>query len=170
MEVKKALLKRRSCRKFKEDKICEELINELLSAAMSGPSARNMKPWKFYVIEDKNKLDELKTAGPGFGYSSPLNIVVCGDTTKGLTNKVEDFWIQDCSSAIENILLMATSLDLGTCWCGIFPVDERVSRVKEILNMSENLIPLGLIHIGYPDCQLDERTQYEESNVIRIKE
>ena len=97
-----------------------------------------------------------------------MHIVVCGDTTNTVTNKVEDYWIQDCSSSIENILLMATSLGLGTCWCGVFPMEDRIKAIREILNIDETLIPLGLIHVGYPDCELEERTQYDESNVFYI--
>ena len=54
MELKEVLLKRRSIRKFKEDEISEDIINELMVAAMSGPSACNKKPWEFYVITNKD--------------------------------------------------------------------------------------------------------------------
>lgn len=168
MELKETLLKRRSCRKYLNKKIEEELINELMIAAMSGPSACNKQPWKFYVVTDKEVLEKLRFSGRAFNYPSPLNIIVCGDKTKKLTDKVEDFWIQDCSASVENILLMATSLGLGTCWCGVFPVEERIQSVKEILSLDDNLIPLGLIHVGYPDCEMEERTQYSEENIVRI--
>lgn len=168
MDLKEALLKRRSCRKYLDKKVEEDLINELMIAAMSGPSACNKRPWKFFIITDEEKLEKLRYAGRAFNYPSPLNIIVCGDRTKKLTDKVEDYWIQDCSASVENILLMATSLGLGTCWCGVFPIDERVSAVKEILNLDENLIPLGLIHVGYPNCEMEERSQYEEENIVRM--
>ena len=61
---------------------------------------------------------------------------------------------------------MPTSLGLGTCWCGVFPVEERIKDVKQILNLEETLIPLGLIHVGYPDCDMEERTQYDENDII----
>lgn len=165
MELKEALLKRRSCRKFSSQNVSDSSIKELMVAAMSGPSACNKKPWVFYVVKDEEKKAKLRKAGRSFDFNSPLHIVVCGDTSKAVTNKVEDFWIQDCSSAIENILLMATSLRMGTCWCGIFPIEERVKTVSEILNLKDGIIPLGLIHVGYPDCELEERTQYEEENI-----
>ena len=171
MEVKEALLKRRSCRKFLEQKVSEKITIELMKAAMAAPSAKNKKPWKFYVVTNKDKLKELRFAGSAFNYNSPMHIIVCGDLSKTIVaDKVYDFWIQDCSSAIENILLAATSLGLGTCWCGVYPVEERVNKVKEILNLDENIIPLGLIHVGYPDCELEPRTQYEEENVIYVGE
>lgn len=58
MELKEALLKRRSIRKFKNNKISDEIINELLIAAMSGPSACNKRPWEFYVVTNEDKLKE----------------------------------------------------------------------------------------------------------------
>lgn len=168
MELKEALLKRRSCRKYLDKKVEEELIEELMVAAMSGPSACNKKPWKFYVVTDEEKLEQLRYAGRAFNYPSPLNIIVCGDKNKKLLDKVEDFWIQDCSASVENILLMATALGLGTCWCGVFPVDERVESIRKILSIEENLIPLGLIHIGYPDCEMEARSQYDKEDIVRI--
>lgn len=168
MEVKEALLKRRSCRKYLDKKVDKEIILELMKAAMSGPSARNKQPWAFYVITDEGKLEQLRGVAPSFNFNSTCHIVVCGDMSKRITTKPEDFWIQDCSAAIENILLRATSLGLGTCWCGVFPVEERINGVKEILSLGDNYMPLGLIHVGYPDCDLEERTQYDENCVFYI--
>ena len=168
MELKQALLKRRSCRSFLDKEIDKTIIKELMEAAMSGTSACNKKPWKFYIVSNKDKMEKLRFAGRSFNFNSPLHIVVCGDTSKAVTTKVEDFWIQDCSSSIENILLMATSLGLGTCWCGIFPIEERINKVKEILQLDDHIIPLGLIHVGYPDNELEERTQYDETNIIYV--
>jgi nitroreductase len=168
MELKETLLKRRSCRKYLDKKVEKELVKELMEAAMSGPSACNKKPWKFYVVTNEEKLESLRHAGRAFNYNSPMNIIVCGDLNNKLTDKIEDYWIQDCSSAIENILLMATSLGLGTCWCGVFPIDERVEKVREILNIDKSLMPLGLIHVGYPDCEMEERTQFDDNNIYYV--
>ena len=79
MEVREALLKRRSCRKFVDQEISKEIIEELMKAAMSAPSAKNKKPWKFYVVTNKDKLEELRFAGSAFNYNSPMHIIVCGD-------------------------------------------------------------------------------------------
>ena len=62
MELKEALLKRRSVRKFTEEKVSDEQIGELLHAAMSGPSACNKTPWEFYVVKNTEKLDAVKKA------------------------------------------------------------------------------------------------------------
>ena len=60
MELKEVLLKRRSVRKFTEEPVSEEMIEELMHAAMSGPSACNKRPWEFYVVTNSEKLEELK--------------------------------------------------------------------------------------------------------------
>ena len=58
MEVKEVLLKRRSVRKFTEQPVSDEMIKELLHAAMSGPSACNKRPWEFYVVANEDKLSK----------------------------------------------------------------------------------------------------------------
>ena len=84
MELKEALLKRRSVRKFTDEPVSDEMIEELLHAAMSGPSACNKKPWEFYVVTNEGKLEELKSASKFTKMSSKLAIVVCGNLLHAL--------------------------------------------------------------------------------------
>ena len=169
MNVYDAILKRRSIRKFKSDFLSEEIIEKLLIAAMSAPSARNMQPWEFYVVSNKEVMNKIRDVARSIDFDSPLMIVVCGNTDRGITKKNNDFWIQDCSAAIENILLAATELGLGTVWCGLYPVLERANAVREIINEEKNIIPLGVIHIGYPDEEKEERSQYNIKYVHYMK-
>ena len=90
---------------------------------------------------------------------------MAGNRKKALTEKENDFWIQDCSSAAKNILLEATNLGLGTCWCGLFPMVTPPKRVKEILDLPEEIVPLALIHLGYPLKESEPRTQYDSKKV-----
>jgi nitroreductase len=165
MELKEVLLTRRSIRKFKADEVSDDLIEELLHAAMCAPSACNKQPWEFYVITNKDKIKELKGASMFTKYDSPLAIVVCGNLSKALPAQLAPYWIQDCSAAIENILVSAVSFGLGTCWCGLYPVKNRMERVKEILEIEDHIIPLGAIHIGYPKKEIEGRTQYDENKI-----
>lgn len=169
MEVKEALLKRRSIRKFKEDKISEELINELLIAAMSAPSACNKKPWEFFVITNEEKLQELKKASRFARYDAPLAIVVCGNLSKTLPLQLSTYWIQDCSAATQNILLRVTDLGLGAVWCGAHPQKNVEKKIKEILDLSDKLVPLNIIFIGYPNQDAEPRTQLEEKKIHYVK-
>lgn len=169
MNVYDAILKRRSIRKFKSDFLSEEIIEKLLIAAMAAPSARNMQPWEFYVVSNKEVMNKIRDVARSIDFDSPLMIVVCGNKDRGITKKNNDFWIQDCSAAIENILLAATELGLGTVWCGLYPVLERANAVREIINEEKNIIPLGVIHIGYPDEEKEERSQYNIKYVHYMK-
>ena len=169
MEVKGALLKRRSIRKFKDEKISEELINELLIAAMSAPSACNKKPWEFFVITNEEKLQELKKASRFARYDAPLAIVVCGNLSKTLPLQLSTYWIQDCSAATQNILLRVTDLGLGAVWCGAHPQKNVEKKIKEILDLSDKLVPLNIIFIGYPNQEVEPRTQLEEKKIHYVK-
>lgn len=156
------ILQRRSIRKYTSESINDAMITALLKAAMAAPSASNRTPWHFVVINNRQQLDSLADAHP-YGkmlYNAPLCIAVCGDTAVS-----ELYWVQDCSAATENLLLAATSLDLGGVWLGVFPRQERVTQVKNILQLPPHVIPLNLIAIGHPAEKKDARTQYSDSRI-----
>lgn len=169
MELKEVLLKRRSVRKFTEEPVSDEMIEELLHAAMSGPSACNKKPWDFYVITNEEKLEELKGASKFTKFSAKLAIVVCGNLLKALPLQMASYWIQDCSAATENILLRVTDLGLGAVWCGIYPQKKAEERVRTMLDIPKTQIPLNVIFIGHPAEESEARDQYEEKCVHRIR-
>jgi len=169
MEVKEALLKRRSVRKFTDEPVSAEQIDELLHAAMSGPSACNKKPWEFYVITNKAVLEELKTASRFSKFSAPLAIVVCGNLSRALPMQMASYWIQDCSAATENILLRATDLGLGAVWCGMHPQKRPEENVRKILGIGANQIPLNIIYIGHPAEEPEARDQYDDKRVHFVR-
>ena len=129
----------------------------------------NKKPWFYYAITNQEMMEKVRKFSRYTNYNATAAIVVCGDNDKSLSKKDNDFWIQDCSAAIENILLAATSLDLGTVWCGLYPMELAVKKAKETLSIPDNLIPLGLILLGYPDEEKESRTQYDKNCIKWIK-
>ena len=165
MELKEALLKRRSVRKFTDERVSDEQIDELLHAAMSGPSACNRTPWEFYVIRDSEKLDEVKKASLFARFNSSLVIVVAGNMSRALPAPITEYWIQDCSAAIENILLRAVDLGLGTVWCGVYPHKRVGDNLHGVLELPEDIIPLGIVHVGYPAETPEPRDQYDPERV-----
>ena len=169
MELKEALLKRRSVRKFTAEPVSEELIEELLHAAMSGPSACNKKPWEFYVVSNKEVLKELQSASKFTKMTAPLAMIVCGDLSRALPLGMAEYWIQDCSAATENVLLRATDLGLGAVWCGIHPQKRAVQKVREILGMKDKLVPVNIILIGYPAEEPAARDQFDEKHVHYVR-
>ncbi|MCI5938490.1 MAG: nitroreductase family protein [Bacilli bacterium] len=169
MNVKEAILKRRSIRKYQNIEVSDEQIEELLQSAMAAPSACNKTPWEFYVIKNKEIQKEIKLSCKNYNFNSPLLIVVGANLDLTISKENNDFWIQDCSAAIENILIEAVESGLGTCWCGIYPRIDRVETIRKILHLTDNIVPLGLLHVGYPDEEKEPRTQYETKKVHYIE-
>ncbi|MBN1348977.1 nitroreductase family protein [candidate division KSB1 bacterium] len=144
-----AILSRRSIRKYTGKAVSETLINELLQAAMSAPSAGNQQPWHFVVLTDHSLMDQVPQFHP---YSTMLKeaalaILVCGDER---LQRYEGYWIQDCSAATENLLIAARANGLGAVWLGIYPRPERVDGMRKLLNIPHEITPFALISIGYP--------------------
>ena len=96
---------------------------------------------------------------------APLAIVVCGDLNKTLEGTEQEFWIQDCSAATENLLLMANALNLGTVWTALYPLEERYRGMQELLALPSNLIPLNTIVIGYPKKKTTAKDKWDEANI-----
>lgn len=133
---------------------------------MAAPSASNRKPWHFVLVTERETLDRLAAAHryAKMLLEAPLCISVCGDETVS-----ERFWVQDCSAATQNILVAATALGLGSVWCGVYPSNERVRDISEILGIEKPVIPLNLIAIGHPDEKKEPRTQYDEKRIHKEK-
>ena len=165
MEVMTALQARRSIRKFTDEQVSREAVDTLLHAAMSGPSACNVRPWEFYVIRDAAVLDKLHGASRFTNIDAPLAIVVCGEQTRTSSKHLAAYWVQDCSAATENILLAAVDIDLGAVWCGVYPQEGAEKCVREALKLPETQIPLNIIYIGHPAESHRPRDQYNEEYV-----
>jgi len=145
-----AILGRRSIRAYEDRAVEPEKIDTLLRAGMAAPSAGNQQSWRFIVVTDRAQLDRLAVATPYSGMlaHAPLAIVVCGDTTS--TKYPEAYWVEDCSAAMQNILIAARALGLGACWLGYHPRQERKDEARRIVGIPDNLDTLGIVSIGYP--------------------
>ena len=127
-------------------------IEILLKAAMAAPTAVNLQPWEFVVVKDKQKLSSLAASNRfgGMIAKAPVAIVVCGDSMNMARGEPNKWWMLDCSAATENLLLAATAKGLGAVWTAVYPHDERVSAVRQVLNIPDRFIPLCIVPIGYP--------------------
>ncbi len=166
MDTMKAILTRRSVRKYAEQPVSEKTIKTLLEAAMSAPSAGNQQPWCFVVIDDRQVLDSVPEVHP---YSkmilqAPLAILVCGDLER---EKNEGYWIQDCSAATQNLLLAVRAQGLGAVWLGVYPRPNRVDGLRQLLGLPKHIIPLALISIGYPATEQGPVERYDEGRIHR---
>ncbi len=163
------ILKRRSVRKFKETPVSHEMIDKLLEAAMAAPSACNKRPVDFYVITDEEKLQEISMAGRFTRMKAPLIILVVGNLKRALPLQLADYWIHDAAAASENILIEATALGLGSCWCGIHPQKRMMQKVSRILGLGEKQLPFSLIKIGHPDEFPEPHSGYDKSRVTFLE-
>ncbi len=168
MDLEQALYQRRSVRKYKPDPVPEAAVQKLLEYAMAAPSACNKQPWEFYVVRTPELIAKLRTASPFTNYASPLMLIVAGNVKNALPGKRGEFWVQDCSAAVENMLLGALQLGLGTCWCGLYPNQRAADAVSEALGLEAHIVPLALLHVGYPDEAPEARTQFDAEKVHHL--
>jgi nitroreductase len=162
MEALEAIYTRRSVRKYRPEMVPKEIIENLLKAAMSAPSATNRQPWHFVVITQREKLDSIPQFHPysNMLFQAPLAIAVCGDTLVQ-----PDFWSQDCAAATQNILLAAHAQGLGGVWLAIYPREPRIKGLQSMLNLPEHIVPLSLISLGYPLETKSPSNRYDETKV-----
>ncbi len=164
MDALEAIKTRRSVRNWTSEPVPPEIIRQILEAAMYAPSAGDEQAWQFVVIQDRGLLDQAGDVNPYARISrlAPLGILVCGDTS---LEKYTGFWVQDCSAATQNLLVAAHSLGLGGVWTGIYPEEGRVRGFKKLYGLPENVIPLGLLLLGYPDQKPSQPKRYKAERV-----
>ena len=158
------IYKRRSIRKYQNKPVEEEKLNEVLKAAMYAPSGMNKQPWHFIVCKERKTLDEVQKIHPYSSMlsSAPCCIIVAGDTKM---EHAKGSYIQDCAAAVENLLLAACALELGTCWLGIYPDKTRQGQFKKLFNMPSDIEPLCVVALGYPDEKKDMPQRFDQSKV-----
>lgn len=144
------ILDRRSIRRFTDQKIDNEKIKIILTAAMYAPSAVNMQPWHFVVIDDPSMMEKIMEIHP---YARMLQtashaVVVCGDEH---LQHDDGYWVVDCGAATQNLLLAAQTLGLGSCWVGLHPREERKTSFSRLLHLPSNVKPFALVALGYPE-------------------
>jgi nitroreductase len=168
MEAINAILTRRSIRRYTAQPVPEETIHLLLEAAMQSPTARNTQSWSFVVITNRATLDSLVEIHPYAKMlkEAPLAILVCADL------KVEadkSYQCINCAAATQNILLAAYASGLGSVWLGVYPREERINPIKELLNLPENILPISLIAIGFPAEEKTSPARYDDKKVMFVK-
>ncbi|MBC7318248.1 nitroreductase family protein [Candidatus Bipolaricaulota bacterium] len=171
VEVFEAIRARRSVRRYQSAPVSDEVLTELLSAAVMAPSAGNAQPWRFIVVRDQRLREGLVSAayGQSFLAEAPVVIVVCADLERARRTYRERgetlYCLQDTAAAIQNLLLAATAKGLGTCWVGAF--DE--GKVAELLTLSKNLRPVALIPVGKPAESPQARPRRPLSEVVEYR-
>lgn len=166
--VMQNILSRKSVRAYTDQPVSRAQIDTLLRAAMAAPTGRDMRPWKFIVVDDK---EMLKTLAGRLPYAKMLPeaqaaVLICGDlsVTDDKGNPSTN-WMFDCSAATENLLLAAESMGLGAVWTAVYPYDERLRPVTEVMQLPDYIVPLNVIPIGYPKGNPQPKDKYDTDNI-----
>jgi len=151
MSILEIIKSRRSVRKFQRKEIPEKIIDKLIEALIWAPSAGNLQSRKFYFVFNQKIKEKLVEAalGQNFIAQAPLVIIGCTDKEKVdyYGERGENLYsICDVSASIQNLILLASDLGLGSVWVGAFNENE----VVKILNLPNNLRPIVLVPVGYP--------------------
>jgi len=162
----KFIFSRRSVRKYEKREIPEEMFTDLFEAAMAAPSAVAKDPWHFILIRDRKILDRIVEILPNGQMlrQAPAAVIVCGDINKANLKEVS-YMLQDLSAAVENILLAATALGLGSCWLGMHPRPDRMDPIRNLFSLPENIIPMCGVALGWPAEQPEPRTRYNPERI-----
>ena len=135
---------RRSIRKFRPDPVAEPDVHALLEAAMCAPSAVNEQAWQFVVLS-ADVLERYLALNSNAPTGAPTGILVCRDLAR---EKAPGYSVQDCSAAVQNILLAAHALGLGAVWTAVFP--DHHASVRTLLSLPATVEPFAFIPIGHP--------------------
>jgi nitroreductase len=160
------LFARRSVRAYQRKEVDEKRLRDLLEAAMAAPAAVAKDPWNFVVVRKQTMLAKIAEGLPNGKMlaDAPLGIVVCGDLHRAHDGQLS-YLLQDCSAAIENLLLAANILGLGACWLGVHPREERMAHLRSLLHIPQEMLPIAAIAIGWPAKSHPPRTRYRDDAV-----
>ena len=144
--LEKLIKERRSIRKFKKEPVSQQIVAKLIEAGTWAPSACNFQAWDFIVVDNQELKEKLIKAGLIYCLNqAPLAIFVCYDQELTKENFAN---IQSAAAAIQNIILTAHSLGLGSLWATSMGEKQ---RIKEILNIPERKELIGVVILGWPD-------------------
>ena len=160
------IFNRRSVRNYENREIPAAMLNDLFEAAMAAPSAVAKDPWEFLLIRKRETLDKIVKILPNGQMlrQAPAAVIVCGDINKAHANEVS-YMLQDLSAAVENLLLAATALGLGSCWLGMHPRPDRIEGIRNLFSLPENVIPMCGIALGWPAEKPGPRTRFRPERV-----
>ena len=147
MDVMDAIRKRYSCRSYENRPVPENLLDELLEAARLAPSARNFQDWRFVVVTEPQRRQELCRLAirQDFAQHAPVIIVACGIKPYVMRcgQRISPI---DVAIAIEHMVLTAAARGLGTCWLGAF----KPHAVRRVLGIPSHIEIVDLLAVGWP--------------------
>lgn len=162
MDIKEAIFQRRSIRRYNDTPVSEEEVFDIIEAGMMAPSACNVQGWKFIYIDDTSLFEKIRTGGAAHFIkdASQAILVLYNNQTDNL--EYSDY-VQSASACIQNMLLMAHSLGIGTCWICHLPAK---SYLRKVLGVPHNYDPIALITLGHYDQEVNPRPRKYEAKAL----
>ena len=148
MDTLECIKTRRSVRRYTDKTIAEEVIKEILEAAITAPSGKNGQPWRFRIVTNPKDIEQLSELSvyKGWMKKAPCFVAVFLDQACSYSY-VKD--VQSCGAAMQNILLAAHSYKLGACWIG--EILSKAKDVKAVMGIeNKHLELMGVIALGHP--------------------
>ena len=146
MKIFDGIKSRRSVRLYNSKPIEIEIINQIIESAIWAPSGKNGQPWKFKIITEQNIIEEIAklSANSRWLKTAPCLIIVYLDKRCSY-HYIKD--VQSCGAAIQNMLLTAHEMGIGSCWIG--DLLEKANSVNELLQVYDYLELMGVVSLGY---------------------
>ena len=143
MSLYDLILSRRSVRRYKDKEIPKDVLDKIVEVGRQSPSAANRQPYRFIILDDSKLKQGLPGRFSRFLTKAPVVIIGCANINALLTGK----WATiDTTIALENMILAAWSLGLGSCWIGSF----NEKKVKDLLKIPKDWKVVALVTLGYP--------------------
>ena len=174
MEVQEAIKSRRSIRKYKTDPVDDKTLELVLEAARWAPSWNSNQCWRFVVVRDGEIKRELSGTLPESNparkavQNAPVVIVACAELGKSgyiggvLSSDKGDWFMFDVALAMQNLVLAAHSLGLGTVYIGWF----NEAKASQILGIPEGACVVAMTPLGYPDQQRNPTPRKELDEIV----
>jgi nitroreductase len=172
MELDECIEKRASYRSYNDKKVAWEDLVAILNAARLAPSSGNLQNWSFIIIQKPELKEEIAKSALNQNWmiQAPVLIVVCSrleNIKRHYGERGEMLYsIQNCASAVNNILLKATDLGIASCWINSF--DEDV--IKRILKVPLGVRPQAIVTLGYSNEKIEKLKRYELDLLIHFDE
>ena len=177
-EAIRNILSRKSVRSFTDQEITEEQMNVMLRAAMAAPSGRDIRPWSFVILRDREQYAGIfgdKNFNMRIYMKSAAVVVICADTTvvmkarkdpdTSMSIQPNGTWRDDMGACTENFLLAAESLGLGAVWTACYPYPDRYLPVKKALGLPEEVVPYCVVAVGWPDTQYEPKDKWDPERI-----
>ena len=157
---------RRSIRKYTDQLVSEDQIREILDAGFYAPTARNQQEVRFVVVENREMLAKMAEANAYARMTKDCAFSVIVGYEEGVN---DEFAQVDCGAAVENMLLQAQSMGIGSVWCALMPGSDREEKYRAILPLDPSFRTVAAVQFGYPAEERHADSRYDEKKVTFLK-